>query len=315
MFMSGILILLSTYNGQRYIKEQLDSLYGQKDVDIHILVRDDGSEDDTVDILKEYQAKYGAMSIYAEDNIGCKRSFYKLIQLASTMERSFDYYAFCDQDDVWDDDKLVSAVDILDKSNNEYKLYYGDARCVDNDMNLVRRRPIRTKCTLTSTVISSHALGCTQVFNKNVLLKANLINTLILPYTSPIEYIPQHDTWTLISALCFNGFVYHDPKLHINYRQHPNNVVGGGFDNKFALFKSRLYRHLSNPNTRSRLALYVLTVYGKFLSDQAYRMVNLLADYRDNIKNRFLLMFSRTIKTGNMSIDLPMKIMVLIGRF
>ena len=313
--MQKILVLLSTYNGQDYLRFQLDSLYQQTKVEVYLLVRDDGSVDNTISILHEYQSRFGRMEIYAENNIGCKRSFYRLIQLASAMEKSFDYYAFCDQDDVWDDDKLVSAVDILDKSNDEYKLYYGDARCVDNDMNLVGRRPISTKCTLASAVISSHSLGCTQVFSKNVLLKANLINTFILPYASLSEYIPQHDTWTLISALCFNGFVYHDPKMHINYRQHSNNVVGGGFDNKFALFKSRLTRHLSNPNTRSRLALYVRTVYGKFLSDEAYRTVHLLADYRDNIKNRFLLIFSRTIKTGNMSIDLPMKIMVLIGRF
>ena len=313
--MQKILVLLSTYNGQDYLRFQLDSLYQQTKVEVYLLVRDDGSVDNTISILHEYQSRFGRMEIYAENNIGCKRSFYKLIQLASTMERSFDYYAFCDQDDVWDEDKLISAVNMLDKSKDEYKLYYGDARCVDNDMNLLRRLPIRTKCTLSSAVISSHSLGCTQVFNKNVLLKANLINTLILPYTLPGEYIPQHDSWTLITALGFNGFVYHDHKPHINYRQHSNNVVGGGFDNKFALFKSRLLRHLSNPNTRSRLALYVKTVYGKFLSEDSYRTVCLLAEYRDNMKNRLRLVFSRTIITGNTSIDLPMKIMVLIGKF
>lgn len=313
--MVEVLVMLSTYNGERYIKEQLDSLYRQKDVNIHILVRDDGSTDGTVSILEKYMSAYGKMTIHAEENIGCKRSFYKLIQMASTMEASFDYYAFCDQDDIWDEDKLISAVGALDKSDNEYKLYYSEARCVDDNMNLIKVRPIMTNGSLVANIISSHSLGCTQVFNRSVLTMASLINDVILPSILPDGYIPQHDAWTLISAQCLDGYVYHDPTAHINYRQHANNVVGGGSTSRLTILKRRLKRHLSHPNMRSRLALYVLTVYGKFLSDDAHYMVNLLANYRDNVKNRFRLIFSKTIKTDNMSIDFPMRIMILIGRF
>lgn len=313
--MQSVLILLSTYNGAKYLREQLDSLYNQKGIIVNILVRDDGSKDDTVDILKEYQTKYGAMSIYAEDNIGCKRSFYKLIQLASTMERSFDYYAFCDQDDVWDDDKLVSAVKILDQSDNEYKLYYSAARCVDNDMNLVKVLPINTRDSLASIIISSHSLGCTQVFNKAVLLKVNLINEIILPSISVGGYIPQHDTWVLVTAKSLGGYIFYDSDSHINYRQHAGNVVGGGSKSMLSILRLRLSRHLSHPNMRSCLAFYALKAYAGYLSDEANRTLDQLAEYKSTLNRRIKLMMSKEMRTGNVSIDIPMKFMVVLGKF
>ena len=313
--MVEVLVMLSTYNGERYIKEQLDSLYRQKDVNIHILVRDDGSTDGTVSILEKYMSAYGKMTIHAEENIGCKRSFYKLIQMASTMETSFDYYAFCDQDDIWDEDKLISAVKILDQSNNEYRLYYSAARCVDNNMNPVEVLPINTGNSLAAIIIASHSLGCTQVFNKALLLKANLINDIILPSISGNDYIPQHDTWTLVTAKSLGGYIFYDPESHISYRQHPSNVVGGGSKSMLSILKLRLKRHLSHPNMRSHLALYALKVYGGYLSEDANKTLDQLAEYKTTLKRRIKLMMSKEMRTGNISIDIPMKFMVALGMF
>lgn len=313
--MVDVLVMLSTYNGERYIKEQLDSLYKQKNVNIYIVIRDDGSTDGTVNILKEYKSKYGKMTVSVEDNIGCKRSFYKLIQMASTMEKSFDYYAFCDQDDVWDDDKLISAVKMLEQSNNEYRLYYSAARCVDNDMNLVKVLPINTGDSLASIIISSHSLGCTQVFNKAVLLKANHINEIILPSISVGDYIPQHDTWVLVTAKSLGGYIFYDSDSHINYRQHAGNVVGGGSKSMLSILRLRLSRHLSHPNMRSCLAFYALKAYAGYLPDEANRTLDQLAEYKSSFNRRIKLMMSKEMRTGNVSIDIPMKFMVVLGKF
>ena len=102
-----VLILVSTYNGEKYLPEQLDSLYAQEGVDIHILVRDDGSKDNTIGILKNYQGSKGKMTIIEGENIGAGQSFLALINEATTNYPDYDYYAFCDQDDVWYGNKVV----------------------------------------------------------------------------------------------------------------------------------------------------------------------------------------------------------------
>lgn len=313
--MKKILILLSTYNGEKYLDEQLNSIYAQKNVRVHILARDDGSTDTTLSILRKYQTTYGQMTIYSDKNIGCKKSFFKLIQIASSLNAVFDYYAFSDQDDIWDSDKLISAINILDTSQNKYKLYYSDSRCVDNNVKEIPVLPIITEESLPSAVISSHSLGCTQVFNNSLLYKASIINTSILPSLTDQEYMPQHDTWLLVTARSLNGFLYHDLVPHINYRQHASNVVGGGTNSSISTFFSRLKRHWQHPNMRSRLALYIIIAYAEYLPEASYMILTQIAYYKSTLKSKLRLLFSRKIVTGNRAIDIPMKILIALGRF
>ena len=127
--MKIVCVLLSTYNGEKYLKEQLDSVLNQKDITLNFLVRDDGSTDSTIDILKQYE-KEGKIKLIVGKNIGYKKSFYELAKLAPLS----DYYAFCDQDDVWDDDKLITAVNMLERENNSIPLLYFSAlRVVNNN--------------------------------------------------------------------------------------------------------------------------------------------------------------------------------------
>ena len=97
---------MSTYNGERYLREQIDSILQQIDVEIELIIRDDGSNDGTVQIIEEYASKYPCISYYCGDNVGVGKSFMELLKNAPTA----DYYAFSDQDDVWLKDKLIRAV-------------------------------------------------------------------------------------------------------------------------------------------------------------------------------------------------------------
>ena len=103
--MKSIQVLLSTYNGARYLREQLDSLLSQENVDIKILVRDDGSTDDTIKILNEYQNR-GLLAWYTGPNMRPAKSFLNLLIQSPESE----VYAFCDQDDVWKPEKMYMAV-------------------------------------------------------------------------------------------------------------------------------------------------------------------------------------------------------------
>ena len=104
-----ILILLSTYNGQQYLPELLDSVENQTGVEKEIIVRDDGSQDQTLNILQKYKKQYENIEIHSSTNIGACKSFLSLIQLAKEKD-NYDYAAFCDQDDVWLPQKLSAAI-------------------------------------------------------------------------------------------------------------------------------------------------------------------------------------------------------------
>lgn len=140
--MKRICVMLSTYNGEQYLREQLDSIYGQQGVDFHILVRDDGSSDGTLQILYEYRKKKGRMRVKEGTNLGSKKSFYELCFMAEAAEDVFDYYAFADQDDVWYPDKLSRAVKALDTVDGcSDKLWYGGVRLVDCNLNPISTPP------------------------------------------------------------------------------------------------------------------------------------------------------------------------------
>ena len=93
-----VLILLSVYNGQKYLQEQLNSLYNQRGVDVSILIRDDGSSDHSIDIIRENQKDHDIKLIEGK-NVGFAQSFWELVRNATEA----DYYAFCDQDDYWEE--------------------------------------------------------------------------------------------------------------------------------------------------------------------------------------------------------------------
>lgn len=103
-----VAVLMATYNGERFLREQLDSLLNQKDVTVKILVRDDNSKDSTVSILEEYKSK-SLLQWYTGEHLGVEKNFLDLLRHAPEA----DYYAFCDQDDVWDDNKLSVAINHL----------------------------------------------------------------------------------------------------------------------------------------------------------------------------------------------------------
>ena len=113
-----VCVLISTYNGERFLEEQIASIIAQKGVEVDILVRDDGSSDMTCSLLERWQ-KEGKLKWYKGENLGFARSFMNLLKTAS----GYDYYAFCDQDDIWLEDKLQRAVAALEKIEDKVKLY------------------------------------------------------------------------------------------------------------------------------------------------------------------------------------------------
>ena len=127
-----VVVLMSTYNGQKYLRQQLDSLLNQTVRPTKILIRDDGSNDDTVNLLEEYASFYSFIEYYCGKNIGPAKSFFELINKCD----GYDYYALCDQDDVWFKDKLEVAINTLEKENKNIPLLYaGRFTLTDENLN------------------------------------------------------------------------------------------------------------------------------------------------------------------------------------
>ena len=164
--MKKVCVLLSTYNGEKYLREQIDSVLNQKEVDVTLCVRDDGSKDSTIEILKSYEQS-GKIKLEIGENVGYQRSFYLLLLNAPEA----DYYSFCDQDDVWDDDKLIAAVKMLEaEDNSKPLLYYSALKVVNKDLKLKQishKGYCIGKYPFEEAFMLSFTYGCTSVINQS----------------------------------------------------------------------------------------------------------------------------------------------------
>lgn len=269
--MKKISVLMSTYNGEDYIKAQLDSLVKQNidGFELNIIIRDDGSSDSTNSILQNYEKHYpDKIKVYYENNIGWADSFIRLLFMCDKS----DYYAFCDQDDIWNENKLSSAIKKLEKFN-EAALYCSSAEMVDNNMNNVGIFDIPCEFDIQNTIIKCRVLGCTQVFNHKLYEKLIKI--------SPGRSIP-HDWWTMCVAL-LDGRVIADQNSYILYRQTGHNVFGG----KSSLSKKLLKIIRDNSHKREILARTLLE------SGFKCEFIELVANYRFDSRTYFKLIFCR----------------------
>lgn len=212
-------ILLATYNGSRHIRRQLDSLLAQTYPHIAIYVRDDGSKDNTVEILKEYMAKNssGKKIILLPNNgtnLGCPASFYQILKECEAA----DYYAFCDQDDIWYPDKIKWAVEKLSKHPQKSKpcVYFSAYEYYTDTGKFLRQSPAQKKhISLTDVLYYTPASGFVLVFNEAARQE------LILAVRPGKEL---HDRWLLRGAACFGSILY-DPRCSAAHIRHKEAVT------------------------------------------------------------------------------------------
>ena len=260
MYKSCVSILLATYNGELHLKEQLDSIIQKTHKHWTIIASDDGSSDRTISILKEYKVQ-----VYNGPHQGFAANFLSLIMETDT---DSDYYAFADQDDVWDLNKLNRAIAWLDTIPKDIPtLYCGRTHFVDEQLTsigystLFKKNP-GFKNALTQNIGG----GNTMVFNKAALM--------LLRQTKNHNDIVSHDWWAYLLVSGAGGEVYYDVQPYIFYRQHNANLVGGN-SNWLArmhrigmLFKGRLKQWIS-LNNKSLFALsHLLTTENKLTLEQ-----------------------------------------------
>ena len=297
-----VVVLMSTYNGEKYLMEQLNSLYNQEEVEVEILVRDDGSSDSTQRILQEEQEK-GKLTWYTGENLRPAKSFLNLVGNAPQNR----FYAFCDQDDVWLPDKLKIAVEWLAQQDSEKPLlYYGCTRLVDDQLKTLAKQPRKEHMiTFESMLVDSQCTGCTMVFN-DVLLN--------LAKKSVPDFVSMHDAWLHKICITMNGVLHYDEDVHILYRQHGSNVVGAN-QSHIAKFRRRVRSLYNAECQRSKMATELLKCFGNEITSEQRSMIEEVANYKSSITGRLTLFFDRRIKTGYLYRDVMYKLAVLVGAF
>lgn len=248
-------ILMSTYNGERFLAEQIDSIRRQTVTDWNLLIRDDGSSDATPDIIQRYvemDSRIHFINAESNNNLGVIKSFFKLVKYSKA-----DYYFFSDQDDVWLPDKLELTLAEANKFNNNLPLMvYTDLKVVNQNLEVINESMIRSQ--------SNHAnTQFIQELTENTVTGGTaLINHALAERWTVTDNLLMHDWYLALLATAFGKLVYIDQATEL-YRQHGNNVLGARtVDKRFKIFRL-------GPE-------YIFTRYWKLIHDSQNQAKHLL---------------------------------------
>lgn len=300
--MKKICVLLSTYNGEKYVKKQIDSILSQSgNFSIQILVRDDGSSDDTVNILKSYSNKINA--IYGK-NVGWMKSF-SILLFASKMCQDVDYFAFADQDDIWFPNKIHSALKLLETYQNDRPLLYG-SQVIEVDENL---KEINHKKYIPNYEFSglnvmfySFALGCTMVFNK-------FARDIFIQSKKNMRCV-GHD-WLLATLCAYTGTLIYDSNAYIYHIRHKNNCSGNlSLENAI---KSKIKQF---KNNKIGYSVYeeIYNGYMDYLPNEDKKIIDDFMIYKKNIAAKLRLVFNPRVKKISFKGTMILKLSILLNK-
>jgi len=302
--MKKTVVMLSTYNGEKYLNEQLDSIFSQ-DTDSHIklLVRDDGSKDSTVELLEKWKKRGDIEIIKDGRSLGAAHSFWKLIEKAEEA----DYYAFVDQDDVWDSNKISTAISEIGRSNKAV-LWFSNCRLIDETGKTIKNRLKEEnqtpKLAIESELICGSAQGCAMVFNYAAL------NTV---RNYKIKTIPMHDIVLMEYIIALGKVLYHDEPL-FSYRVHRNNVVAKQGKPALVKLKSSYNQwFVKNKHMYQMMSKELLENIGGSINDSTKDYLQRIVDSRKSLRTRLSILRDSKTYHYDKSTLRSFKIRVILG--
>ena len=302
--MKRIQILLSTYNGEKYLREQLDSFTKLNNFDdIKVLIRDDGSTDGTAAILKEYEEKYG-FEILLGENKGLADSMFELM---AHCDMECEYFSFSDQDDVWLPNKLERAVAVLEKEPVDIPVLYGCCSSLTDEQLSVFGQTAAPKRELSfyNAMIQNVVPGHTQVCNRA------LMELIRARYSDKIYMI---DFWFYMVATGLGKVVF-DPERTTLYRQHGKNTLG--YETNF--FKKNIQRIKRWRNREANKNIIMLhDMYEKYFdilpgeySDEIYKFFSMQRTFFSRFK---YICMTKAYRQSRYE-DIVFQFMYLIGKY
>lgn len=303
-----VIILMSVYNGYRYLKEQIESIRNQTIgyENIYLVIRDDGSKDQSCQLIHQMQDPH--ITLIEGENCGTADSFWKLIKETTA---DADYYAFADQDDIWYSSKLETAIECLNRTDTP-QLYYSNAEIADNDGRGTGRLLMKRQDHLSVPTIMAglHALGCTMVFNRTALKVFQSVR---------LSGIEMHDRSCFL-IMYLVGQVIFDSKPQLYYRQHENNVIGNEGKKGWIYYRKKLRRSYALWfRSRSHDAVIqsqdMLKNFGEQLKTTDRNYLYMIANYRSSWLFKKKLLLDKNIKTLNKRVRRSYCLRILINVF
>jgi glycosyltransferase involved in cell wall biosynthesis len=215
---SSILILMGTYNGEKYIREQLDSIAAQTHKNWRLVISDDGSTDQTIEIARQWAKEVGEGRV--EFRKGPRQGFSKnFLSMACDPNLRADFYAFSDQDDIWRENKLRAALNWLtERGQDTPSLYCARTELISQDGIKCGFSPlIKKSLSFRNALVQNVAGGNTIAFNQS--LKNYLERVGVVPAVA-------HDWWLYQTVTAFAGNIFYDPNPQLLYRQHSAALIG-----------------------------------------------------------------------------------------
>lgn len=284
-----VAVLIATYNGEQFLKEQLESIFFQTYTNFKIYLSDDASSDSTIEILKYYKAKYPQKVFYSvnEKNIGFVKNFEKLL-LACTEE----YVALSDQDDIWYSNKLQKQMEVMfqlkELNENLPLMVHSDLEVVDANLKKINDSYFRLRSyKLKEEKDLGHILGPSGVMGNTILMNQKLLHC-VLPFP---EKLDVHDYWIGVKCEFFGKRKTIFEPL-VRYRIHEKN-----YSNKLdKLIKKSNYffwldRDIKLPNMETNRKLFLPDLIPKISNKKDLDIINAYLDYLEFNKNRVRIYF------------------------
>ena len=214
-------VLLATFNGARFLEEQLQSLRHQTVDEVHMLVSDDGSTDDTLELLRDAASGWdrGRFEIIEGPQRAFARNFRHLVENA---DPSLDCFAFCDQDDVWHPEKLekAAAFCLSSPDNGLPRVFSSATRLIDDRNRTIGKTKLpRMSPQFGNAILQNIASGNTMVMNRAALM--------LMRETREEIGRMHHDHWLYLITTGAGGDFHFSPERTVDYRQHTGNAIGG----------------------------------------------------------------------------------------
>lgn len=298
-----IAILMASYNGERYIKEQIESIINQDFSDWHLFISDDGSTDNTLSLEKSYQEKFPQKITVVENMTnkhGSKYNFFNLVNIV--LNEKYNYFMFSDQDDVWKKNKVSDTFNLMKQAKNNTSvpiLVHTDLEVVDENLNTLGNSFIKYRALdprykdINHLLIQNNVTGCTMMVNRPLLVKA-------LQFED-IDKIAMHDWWFALVASIY-GEIYFLNESTIKYRQHGGNVVGATNVNSLAFIIKRVVGkdHVKDTITMSiRQAQQLLISYND-ISQEKKELISRFVDVKrlNKLERIKFVIKSKILKQG-----------------
>ncbi len=271
-------ILLSTFNGEKYLAELLESLKTQTFKDFTLLVRDDGSSDDTLTVLGAFEKEksINMKFIAGGKNVGAVASYNLLLR-----ESTADYVMFCDQDDVWLPQKIEKTLTAMRKAEAASEaevpiLVFSDLKVVNENLDLLHESFFKYqqlnpgRLSLSYLLVQNIPSACTMLFNK-------VLTTLVKKI--PGDAV-MHDHWLSLVTAAFGKFIFVDEKTML-YRQHKDNIFGAdayGWSYFYKKIHSGIYELKTHFYLNVTQAKAFRLQYGEILPVETCKMLDEFID-------------------------------------